>query len=99
MQPTTANAVHGFDVAMYKQHLGSRDMGRALMVTPSISSTQEFMRQHTTRLPEGAVLVAEQQFAGKGARAAADRRLAPARLRCACLVRRRPAQGGQPGCC
>ncbi len=73
MQPTTANAVHGFDVAMYKQHLGSRDMGRALMVTPSISSTQEFMRQHTTRLPEGAVLVAEQQFAGKGARAAADR--------------------------
>jgi hypothetical protein len=37
------------------------------MITPSISSTQEFMRQHTTRLPEGAVLVAEQQFAGKGA--------------------------------
>jgi hypothetical protein len=59
--------VYGFDVDSYKESLHSRDMGRALMVTPSISSTQEFMRQHTSKLPEGTVLVAEQQVAGKGA--------------------------------
>jgi hypothetical protein len=58
--------VHGFNVDTYKQALHSRDMGRALMVTPSISSTQEFMRQHTSTLPEGAVLIAEQQVSGKG---------------------------------
>lgn len=41
-------------------------MGHILMTTPSIPSTQEFMRAHSSVLPEGAVLVADQQTKGKG---------------------------------
>jgi hypothetical protein len=41
-------------------------MGRTLLSTPSIPSTQEFMRMHSSVLPNGAVLVADQQTKGKG---------------------------------
>lgn len=54
------------DSAAVFKHLSSRRMGRALLSTPSIPSTQEFMRQHTSVLPDGAVLVADQQTKGKG---------------------------------
>jgi biotin-(acetyl-CoA carboxylase) ligase len=42
-------------------------MGHVLLSTPSIPSTQEFMRMHTNVLPDGTVLVADQQTKGKGA--------------------------------
>lgn len=41
-------------------------MGHTLLFTPSIPSTQEFMRMHSSVLPDGAVLVADQQTKGKG---------------------------------
>jgi biotin-(acetyl-CoA carboxylase) ligase len=42
-------------------------MGRLLLSTRSIASTQEFMRRHAAVLPEGSVIVADQQTSGKGA--------------------------------
>lgn len=41
-------------------------MGRVLLSTPSIPSTQEFMRLHSSVAPNGTVLVADQQTQGKG---------------------------------
>ncbi|WIA41073.1 hypothetical protein OEZ86_004707 [Tetradesmus obliquus] len=48
------------------KHLTSRRMGHTLLTTASIPSTQEFMRAQSMVLPEGAVLVADQQSRGKG---------------------------------
>ena len=42
------------------------DFGRVLLSTPSIPSTQEFMRLHSSVAPNGTVLVADQQTQGKG---------------------------------
>lgn len=54
------------DTAAVFKHLKTQRMGHSLLSTPSISSTQEFMRQHTSVLPDGTVLVADQQTGGKG---------------------------------
>lgn len=51
--------------AVFK-HLTSQRMGHVLLSTPSIPTTQEFMRMHTSVLPDGTVLVADQQTKGKG---------------------------------
>lgn len=48
------------------QHLSTRHMGHVLLSSPSIPSTQEFMRMRTSVLPDGSVLVADQQTKGKG---------------------------------
>jgi biotin--protein ligase len=52
--------------AAFFRHLRASTMGHVLLSTPSIPSTQEFMRAHTHVLPKGAVLVADQQTRGKG---------------------------------
>jgi hypothetical protein len=64
----------GFDAAAYAAALSTRQLGRLLLATPSIASTQEFMRRHAGVLPEGTVLVAERQTSGKGAVPAARTR-------------------------
>lgn len=81
-QPSTAAAVqsdpqaagsssHGvtsswWDTSTFFKHLRCASMGTTLLSTPSIPSTQEFMRQHASVLPQGTVLVADQQTKGKG---------------------------------
>jgi hypothetical protein len=54
------------DTATVFQHLSTQHMGRVLLSTPSIPSTQEFMRLHSSVAPDGTVLVADQQTQGKG---------------------------------
>lgn len=44
--------------------LDSRRAGHALLVAGDIASTQEFMRQHSSRLPDGALFVADRQTSG-----------------------------------
>ncbi|GBF94770.1 hypothetical protein Rsub_07653 [Raphidocelis subcapitata] len=56
----------GFDASAYSSALSTRELGRLLLATPCIASTQEFMRRHAAVLPEGTVLVAERQTSGKG---------------------------------
>lgn len=64
------------DAAAYSAALSTRQLGQLLLSTPSIASTQEFMRRHASVLPEGAACVAERQTSGKGAHS--KRRLRPA---------------------
>ncbi|KAI8471829.1 MAG: hypothetical protein J3K34DRAFT_384539 [Monoraphidium minutum] len=56
----------GLNAGAFAAALATRQMGRLLLATPSIASTQEFMRRHSAVLPEGAVLVADRQTSGKG---------------------------------
>lgn len=67
---TSAGASAGphswFNTRDYMDVIQPGGMGRILMTTPSITSTQEFMRQHGGVLPPGCVLVANQQTSGKG---------------------------------
>lgn len=57
----------GLDCAAYAAALSTRQLGQLLLTTPSINSTQEFMRRHRSVLPEGTVLAADRQTSGKGA--------------------------------
>jgi hypothetical protein len=62
-----SDALHSWlDTPAVFQHLTTKRMGRTLLSTPSIPSTQEFMRMHSSVLRDGAVLVADQQTKGKG---------------------------------
>lgn len=67
LDSSDCDACHNWlDRAVVFSHLTSQHMGRVLLSTPSIPSTQDFMRQHTSVVPDGAVLVADQQTKGKG---------------------------------
>ncbi|GAX75825.1 hypothetical protein CEUSTIGMA_g3268.t1 [Chlamydomonas eustigma] len=47
-------------------HLKSTSLGHLLLVTPEITSTQDFIRQNSSRLGSGVVMVADKQSSGKG---------------------------------
>lgn len=61
----TAAAGSSFDPDAYFQALRSQRTGHALLVAGEIASTQEFMKQHSSRMADGTVLVADRQSYGE----------------------------------
>lgn len=61
-----AQCTDSFDAVAYSSALATRHMGQLLLSTPTVASTQDFMRRHGSVLPEGSVLVADKQTSGKG---------------------------------
>eukprot|EP00195_Chlamydomonas_chlamydogama_P007821 CAMPEP_0202893470 /NCGR_PEP_ID=MMETSP1392-20130828/3052_1 /ASSEMBLY_ACC=CAM_ASM_000868 /TAXON_ID=225041 /ORGANISM="Chlamydomonas chlamydogama, Strain SAG 11-48b" /LENGTH=357 /DNA_ID=CAMNT_0049577817 /DNA_START=158 /DNA_END=1231 /DNA_ORIENTATION=- len=55
-----------FNGHAFMRHVQSHAMGHVLLSTPEMTSTQEFMRQHASRLGGDVVLVADRQTSGKG---------------------------------
>ena len=47
-------------------NLSTSSLGHILLHACNISSTQEFMRKHGTRLADGVAMVADCQSSGKG---------------------------------